>query len=51
MTALGGCEPQIDVLAGAAVVHLVLREGERRGVQQRLHRASEKRKFALKLRL
>ncbi|MBP2414823.1 Kef-type K+ transport system membrane component KefB [Arthrobacter stackebrandtii] len=39
------------VLAGAGVVYLVLREGERRGTQQRIHRVSEKRKFALELRL
>ncbi|WP_256939941.1 cation:proton antiporter [Arthrobacter sp. BF1] len=46
-TALGAAA----VLAGAAVVYFVLREGELRGAQQRLHRVSEKRKFALELRL
>ncbi|ALO67279.1 hypothetical protein AS189_13180 [Arthrobacter alpinus] len=39
------------VLTGAAAVYAVLREGDRRGAQQRLHRVSEKRKFAVKLRL
>lgn len=41
----------LAVLGGAAAIYFILRAGERAGVQQRLHRFSEQRKFALELRL
>jgi Kef-type K+ transport system membrane component KefB len=41
----------LAIAGGAVVLYLVLRAGDRRGWRKRLHRYSEKRRFALELRL
>ena len=41
----------VAVLAAAGLIFVVLREFERRGVRRRVHVVSEKRKFALELRI
>lgn len=40
----------LAVVASAAVLFLILRTADKRGLRQRLHKVSEKRKFALELR-
>jgi Kef-type K+ transport system membrane component KefB len=41
----------LAVLASAGILFLLLRELERRGIRRRMHRLSEKRSFALELRI
>lgn len=41
----------LAVMAAAALVFVVLRRGERSGTRARIHRVSERRKFALELRI
>jgi len=41
----------VAIAGGAVILYLVLRAGDRRGWRKRLHRYSEKRRFALELRL
>ncbi len=41
----------VAVAIAAGIIFLILREGERTGVRRRIHRISEKREFAVELRL